>query len=450
MRFSASTTCPGLMNCDSAGGQYLALLLSCLLVIFPALLYADEEFSFEVEEFEKKTLEWGGYAEFKGEHMDINQDSAFARLNLSDESISTLDRFGGSLQVDGYYTKGITGFNWLLRASAQKDDLGASDMADVYEAYASIKPEPVFTASAGKKAYWWGKGYAWNPVGFVNRPKDPNDPQEALEGYTTAEIDLIKSFSGPLQTAALTTLILPVWQGVNEDFGRINNVNLAAKLYLLYRDTDIDLVFYTGNSRSTRYGLDFSKNLAPNLEIHGELAYVPDEKRVVIQGDGSSHVRETAALSWLFGLRYLSQNDITGIIEYYHNDAGYTKEEMARFFQLVTDGENQFLATGSDALLEKAREMSLRGYGKPQTGRDYLYARLIQKEPFDILYFSPGLTAIVNLGDNSYSISPELVHTGFTNWELRLRFSYLAGGTSTEYGEKVNSNKLELRVRYFF
>jgi len=437
------------MNCDSTG-SYLAGFLLSLLLFFPVLLHADDEFSFGLEEFEKKALEMGGYAELKWEHMDINQGSAFARLNLSDQPLSTLDRFYGSLQIDGYYTKEIISFNWLLKASAQQDDLGWTDMADVYEAYVSIKPAPIFTAGVGKKSYRWGKGYAWNPAGFINRPKDPNDPEEALEGYITTEVDLIKSFSGPLQTAALTTVILPVWQGVNEDFGEINNVNLAAKLYLLYRDTDIDLILYTGDSRSTRYGLDFSRNLAPNFEIHGELSYVPGQRRVILQDDGSALVQETAALSYLLGLRYLWENDMTGIIEYYHNDAGYTEEEMERFFQLISDGENQFLASGSDVLLERARDMSLRGYGKPQPGRNYLYAKFTQKEPFDILYFSPGLFTIINLDDKSYSISPEMVYTGFTNWELRLRFSYLNGGTSTEYGEKMNSNKLELRVRYFF
>ncbi|MBW1669790.1 MAG: hypothetical protein JRI67_03235 [Deltaproteobacteria bacterium] len=437
------------MNCDSTG-SYLAGFLLSLLLFCPALLYADDEFSFELGEFEKKALERGGYAELKWEHMDINQGSAFARLNLSDQPRSTLDRLYGSLQIDGYYTKEIISFNWLLKASAQQDDLGWADMADVYEAYVSIKPAPVFTAGVGKKSYRWGKGYAWNPVGFINRLKDPNDPEEALEGYITTEVDLIKSFSGPLQTAALTTVILPVWQGVNEDFGETNNVNLAAKLYLLYRDTDIDLILYTGDSRSTRYGLDFSRNLAPNFEIHGELAYVPNQKRVILRDDGSAMVQGNAAFSYLLGLRYLWENDIIGIIEYYHNDAGYTEEEMERFFQLVSDGENQFLASGNNVLLERARDMSLRGYGKPQPGRNYLYVRFTQKEPFDILYFSPGFFTIINLDDKSYSISPEMVYTGFTNWELRLRFSYLNGGTSTEYGEKMNSNKLEFRVRYFF
>ncbi|HCC54049.1 MAG TPA: hypothetical protein DEQ20_03860, partial [Desulfobulbaceae bacterium] len=73
-----------------------------------------------------------------------------------------------------------------------------------------------------------------------------------------------------------------------------------------------------------------------------------------------------------------------------------------------------------------------------------------QKEPFDLLYFAPGLTAIMNLDDHSWSLSPEAVYTGFTNWELRLRFSLLNGAVFSEYGEKQNSNKLELRIRYFF
>ena len=436
------------MNCDSIGFCLLCFLLG-LLFLSSSLLRADDEFSFELEEFERKTLENGGYAELKFEHMDINHDSAFAILNL-DQPRSTVDRFYGSLQIDGYYTREIISFNWVLNASAQQDNLGWTDTADVYESYLSIKPSPFLTAGVGKKLYRWGAGYAWNPIGFINRPKDPNDPEEAMEGYITTEVDLIKSFSGPLQTVAFTTAILPVWQGVNEDFGEINNVNLAAKLYFLYRDTDIDLIFYTGDSRSTRYGMDFSRNLAPNFEIHGELGYVPDQRRVVLQDDGSALVQETAALSYLLGLRYLWENDMTGIIEYYHNDAGYTEEEMGRFFQLISDSENQLLASDSDLLLERARDIGLRSYGRPQAGRNYLYARFTQKEPFDILYFSPGLFTIINLDDKSYSISPQLVYTGFTNWELRLRFSYLNGGTSTEYGEKMNSNKLELRVRYFF
>ena len=56
----------------------------------------------------------------------------------------------------------------------------------------------------------------------------------------------------------------------------------------------------------------------------------------------------------------------------------------------------------------------------------------------------------MNVDDRSYSVTPEILYTGFTNWEIRMRFTYLNGDRFTEFGEKQNENKLELRVRYHF
>ncbi len=431
-------------------GQAPRRLLACIFVFYFSTCQANEEYSFDLKEFEKKPLEWGGYAELKWNHVKLNSDSAFSQLNLADNSDSTLDQYSGTLQIDGSYTLNISTFNWLLQASASHDDLGWYDVADVFEAYASLKPTPPATISLGKKSYKWGKGYAWNPVGFLNRPKDPNNPEEALEGFVTAEADLVKSFAGDLQTVALTSVVLPVMENINEDFGEIHNVDIAAKLYLLYKDTDLDFLILSGNSRSERFGFDFSKNLATNFEIHGELAYVPNQKQITLQEDGSLLREEESALSSLLGIRYLSENDITSIVEYYHNGAGYSEEEMGNFYQFIADGSAQFISTGLDNQLNSARELSLQGYGRPQPGRDYFYARITQKDPFDILYFTPGITAIYNLGDESISLSPEVSYRGVTNWEFRLRFTYLDGRSFTEFGEKLNSSKLELRIRFFF
>jgi hypothetical protein len=82
--------------------------------------------------------------------------------------------------------------------------------------------------------------------------------------------------------------------------------------------------------------------------------------------------------------------------------------------------------------------------------QDYLYLRVTQKEPFNILYFTPAITAIMNLDDRSFQISPEFLYTGFTNWELRLKGTALVGQRLTEYGEKQNDYRVELRVRYYF
>lgn len=435
------------MNSDNA---WLCLLLIAQLFLWPGILLADDEFTFELDEIEKKPLQWGGYAELKFDHQDIDGGAALTALNNNGEPSTTISRFNPSLQIDGSYLSGISSFNWLLKAAGQKDNFGWTGFTDIYEAYGRIKPNQNSTIDIGKQAYKWGKGYAWNPVGFINRPKDPNDPQESLEGYVTGEVDLVKSFEGALRNIALTTVLLPVYGDVNSDFGVEDNLNLAANLYLLFMDTDIDFIFYTGNSRSTRIGADFSRNITSNFEIHGEAAYLSSEKKLLLLEDETTRLEDNAAFKSLLGIRYLTENDLTAIIEYYFNGNGYTEDERILFYELVADETAQVHASDTDALFERIRELSLRGYGKPYMGRNYLYARFTQKEPFDILYLTPGLTTIVNLDDGSTTITPELAYTGFTNWEMRLRFSMIVGGSETEYGEKQTNNKIEFRLRWFF
>jgi hypothetical protein len=149
-------------------------------------------------------------------------------------------------------------------------------------------------------------------------------------------------------------------------------------------------------------------------------------------------------------MRYLTEREVTAIVEYYHNGDGYTEEELSHFYQAVAEGYDMYRTSGGDTLLQRAANFSQSGYGRPQVGRNYLYGRLTAKEPWDILYFTPAITAIVQLDDQSFSLTPELIYTGFTNFELRARFTWLQGSEETEYGEKLNESRAELRLRWFF
>ena len=57
-------------------------------------------------------------------------------------------------------------------------------------------------------------------------------------------------------------------------------------MYYLYRDTDIDFMLLGNGSRTRRFGLDFSRNLGSNLEIHGEWARVSDARHQVTDAAG--------------------------------------------------------------------------------------------------------------------------------------------------------------------
>jgi hypothetical protein len=47
-------------------------------------------------------------------------------------------------------------------------------------------------------------------------------------------------------------------------------------------------------------------------------------------------------------------------------------------------------------------------------------------------------------------LSPELLYTGITNLELRLKASFIAGERLSEFGEKQNGYRIEFRARYYF
>jgi hypothetical protein len=422
-----------------------------LLLSVTAHTLAAEEYTFDASEFDKKPFELGGYLQLKQEDFALNRAGAFYKLgSYKQPQRDSLDRTTGTMELIGKVRQGIGTFDFRTHSDLQRDQLAHDHTNILYEGVYSIRPEPGLTMEAGKKTLRWGKGYAWNPIGFVERPKDPNDPELSREGLAMANSDLIFNREGPLQTVAFTPVLLPVGNHVNSEFGATGHLNPAAKLYLLYRDTDIDFAWQGKGSRPGRFGMDFSRNLATNFEVHGEWARISQSARPVTDNAGRVTTTVENATSYLAGLRYLTEKDTTYIAEYYRNGTGYSDQEARQFYQLVDTAFTQIQQTGNSTLLPKALSLSQGAYGRPNAGKDYLYFRAQQKDALGIVYFQPSITAMMNWQDRSYQITPELLYTGVKNLDLRLRFLMLHGGGLTDFGEKQNSRKIEFYARYYF
>jgi len=424
-------------------------MLSFLLL--PQLAFAQDEYDFDLSGIEKKPYSFGGYMEAKPVLFGFDRDAALYKLKMFDrDEGNTAEEYNFTLQLDGSYEMGIASFQIKVNSDIQQSYLGWSDKTSVFEGFLSLKPSRSLGIDAGKKTMKWGKGYAWNPVAFIDRMKNPDDPALALEGVIVLSADYIKSYSGALKTVSFTPVLIPVYEDMNDEFGDTDNLNFAGKLYLLLYDTDIDFIILTGGSKTTRYGFDFSRNITSNLEVHGEFAFINDFEKKYINSSGDLFNTEFDAKSYILGTRYLTEQDTTYIIEYYHNGTGFTEDEMKDYFAFINQAYETFTATGNNSQLQKALNLTEGNYGRMNPMRDYLYVRISQKEPFDILYFTPSITGIFNINDESFSLSPELLYTGITNLELRFKTAFLSGQSESEYGEKQNNYKAELRARYYF
>lgn len=421
-------------------------------LLLPTAGLTEESYTFDASEIEKKPSHVGGYVELRPVVYGLNRDSALYKLQYYDQNRgATLEEWNARLQLEGSYEKGIgrlyikTNMDYRYSSFA-----GGAERTAIFEGYGTLKPSDSWKFEIGKKNLKWGKGYAWNPVNFLDRSKDPNDPEQFIEGNIMATMDYIRSFDGPLKTLSFTPVLFPVYDHINDDFGVNNHLNVAGKLYLLLYDTDLDLIYVADGSRTARVGMDFSRNITTSFEIHGELAQIRDNRKQVLDAVGTVHSETRNTVSGLIGVRHLTTFDLTTIFEYYHNGTGFSANAMENYFSYVHQGYEFYRTTGSAWMLTGAQNLAAVGYGRNNPMEDYLYLRLSQKEPMDILYFTPSLTTMINLNDHSYSITPELLYAGITNLELRLRIGWVRGGRETEFGEKLNDYRLELRAGYYF
>ncbi len=423
-----------------------------ILLLAGATGYAGE-YDFTIPEAVKKPYEFGGRLESRYIYHLLDQDAARYKLNYYQDNPGVdTHEWRGIVELSGSYRIGFAQANLLTHheyAATYRSDEWTND---IYEGYVSLTPTAHLTLDAGKKRVLWGKGYAWNPAGFLNRPKDPDDPALNLEGRTLLGLDLIKSFGdGHLSNIGLTVLLLPVigdW--TNEELGEDGDVNTALKLYLLWYDTDLDFIYFDGPEQPRSFGFDFAKNLVENFEVHGELAFRQDVPHVVIDATGNTRQTRQDQLSYLLGLRYLNRFDTTFIAEYYHNGAGYSRDELDDFYTYQQAAFNQWQATGNDWLVQHAGQTTRPYYQQRTYGEDYFYLKISQKEPFDILYFNPWLATVVNMQDLSFNLQPGMTWTPVTNLELNLRVGIPVGASKTEFGEKPDALRPEIWMRYYF
>ncbi|MCK5336690.1 MAG: hypothetical protein KAQ67_11030 [Gammaproteobacteria bacterium] len=420
-------------------------LTALVLICLPVLSQADD-FSFNLSNYQKKDYEWTAIFELTSEHLQLDQSNSLYNLNFPDGSdIDTLNRYTGSLVLEGLYRFKVSSLHFRGLLENQDDQLGSQHQSTIQQLYYAYKSSDKLSYEFGKRVLKWGKGYAWNPVAFAERAKDPNDPDLNREGYILLTGDYTKSFTNnDLKTISITPFILPVDNDLNDDFGKEEDINLGAKIYMLYRDVDIDFMFMRGNTRGDRIGADFSSNLTANFEWHGELAYLADQPINTINSSNQLVQNKEDVVQGLIGIRYLTESDLTWILEYYHNDAGYDNDELEQFYNLASSDP-----VTQATLFTLAKNAQAAGFGKPNPGRDYAYIRVSKKDFFDIVYLAGSLTSIVNINDSSYSFMPELIYTGVKNMEIRARIIWLQGDDGTEFGEKMSDTKLEFRFQYF-
>mgnify|MGYP001820306664 FL=1 len=123
---------------------------------------------------------------------------------------------------------------------------------------------------------------------------------------------------------------------------------------------------------------------------------------------------------------------------------------MSAFFDYQDEAIEAWETTDDAAAIQRASQVTGPYYRQRNFGKDYGYLKVSQKEPFDLLYFTPWVAVIVNLRDASLNLQPGMTWTPVTNLELNLRAGIPLGPSGTEFGEKADLFRPEVWARYYF
>ncbi|MHB0996508.1 MAG: hypothetical protein ACYC2I_09090 [Elusimicrobiales bacterium] len=424
----------------------MKLIAALILALSPAL-YAGE-YDFDIPgspgESAPPRLELGGNMDARYALLASRRSAPLYKLQYyGQDPAGTLSQYRADLYLNGDYRSGAAAFHAKTYAQYYSED--ESDLS-LHELYGTLALGERATLTAGKRMYSWGKGYAFNPVGYVNPVKDPENPELAQAGLMSFGYDYIRSFSGgALNNAAFSLIAVPSAETLNAQNSEARDTDLAAKLSLLVWDTDIDFMGYASRVNPERAGAAVSRNLGPSLEVHGEVSrFYNKERYTIVSGAVSSSKRDGE--DWLLGLRWLNKWNLTSTLEYYRSGAGLTGDEFDAYADLLANAA----VSGSSVTAASALAVSRGYFASSNLMRDYIYLKLSWPEPFNWVYFTPSAYVMLNAADGSWLAGLPLSYKPVTNFEFIAWPVFTGGGRGTEFGGRQASAKLDLWLRFYF
>ncbi|MCD4813924.1 hypothetical protein K8S19_09570 [bacterium] len=421
---------------------FTGLLL--LAMVFGARVVQADDYAFEIpvaDEMKVNEIQLSGNLEAKWALVSIRQESPFYWLYMADAvaDVNELSQYQLDFYFNGDYQHKNIGLHVKMLGSYINEDQATGTLLEAFNHIGFFSGVAI---ELGKRRYNWGKGYAFNPGGYINSIKDPEDPQRIQEGLLSFNLEYVKCFdSDLLPTLAFNFVALPPEAEMLDKYGDWKKTRLAGKLYLLVLNTDLDFMALYDTEDSHQIGMDFSRSIANSWEVHGEVSCFNSKEKKVVE-HGSIQSQGVNGWNYLAGIQWQPVSTFKFIIEYYHQDTGLTEDEFGAYLHLVQNLVSSGMPAGTGLALNSLASNNLM--------QDYIYATILHQELLGILYLSHTPIGIINLHDGSFTYIHEIAYSPYTNLTLYLIGTCFSGVESSEYGSKQIMSQFELGTRIYF
>ena len=215
---------------------------------------------------------------------------------------------------------------------------------------------------------------------------------------------------------------------------------------MLALNTDTDIYFLADSRNNLKTGLDFSRNIIPDWEIHGEWAYIKSFNSMAFSDDSTIINHSHPANNLVTGMRYLTPFNTTFILEYLHIGSGYSRDEMNGYWSAL----NYANASLNPQRIQSALQTNSKYFNAQFLTTDYVFFKASHPDPFNFVYFTPSIYTIVNTLDHSLMAGIETTYSRSRNLLFTGRYIAFLGKNDSEYGAKLAKDRIELRAKWSF
>jgi len=304
----------------------------------------------------------------------------------------------------------------------------------------------------GRSILRWGTGYAFNPTDVVAAQKELSDPDNVEKRVPGNDLVKLEYFGIDYSAAVVYLANLKT----NEKFS-LNDHRLAFRFYKNFWGLDLSLISLFNRDETPIWASNFSYVIGDRLEIHGEVSaqkgsyqnyhQAINEPNALYQEDPLHQLKKNDNRlfnQYLVGFNYTFPKNINWILEYYHQDQGYSKSEWEKVIDHAKFAGSYFetpfgeLAKGN--LLWSLNVLSSKG-----AMRDYVM-NYVNVPVLNNLEFKS--TVLANLNDGSMVVIPQIDFTLKNSFTFYGRSFIFEGKKTSEFGELFRSFSIEGGLRF--
>lgn len=370
----------------------------------------------------------------------------------------TVDQLG--FQKADYYFSQYLGLNAkLLSLDWQFDVLGTSAYEKNWDHNLRVKQlyfrKDFFQnwdLMVGRSILRWGTGYAFNPTDVVAAQKELSDPDNVEKRVPGNDLIKLEYFGIDYSAAVVYLANLKM----NEKFS-LHDHRLAFRFYKNFWGLDLSFISLLSHNETPIFASNFSYVIGDRLEIHGEVSAQKGSYQNYHQAidDPNTFYTEYPMRrlkknnnrlfnQYLVGFNYTFPKNINWILEYYHQDQGYSQSEWKKVIDHAkfagSNFETPFSELAKVNLLWSLNVLSSKG-----SMRDYVM-NYVTVPMLNNLEFKS--TILTNLNDGSMVVIPQIDFTLKNSFTFYGRSFIFEGKKSSEFGELFRSFSIEGGLRF--